>query len=208
MQFKKEFMRSAILGNARAEFLEKGFRDATIRSIAKRADTAPSNIYNYYKNKDEIFCAVLENFMNRFRIAQKNFEEHIYCDNHNADAKHQHQMIIDMLQAIKDNQTDLILLIDKSKGSSHEFFIRDVNDWYMEILKKDLDNTVERMSLPKISFQNDTMHLLSGMVISLIVTTIYENVEAETLLDVASEISQFFASGWLGLIEWKTNQSG
>ena len=60
MQFAKEEIRESILKAAREEFLEKGFRDASIRSITARAKTSKSNLYNYFSDKDALFCAVLE----------------------------------------------------------------------------------------------------------------------------------------------------
>ncbi len=206
MQFKKEFIRKAILENAKIEFLERGFRDAAIRSIAKRADTAPSNIYNYFKNKDEIFCGVLEEFMFKFKTAQKAFIEHVDDEDHDPNDDHHNQMILTMLNAIKQYRTELILLIDKAKGSSHEAFLQDVTNWYAGVMKRDLESSIARMKLPKIEFQEDTIYLLSGMVISLLVSTLYNKVDDDSILTVASEISQFFSSGWQGLIGWKVKQ--
>ncbi len=58
-QFKKEEVRQAILDSARSEFSLYGFRGANLRQIAERADQKPGNIYNYFKNKDELFRAVV-----------------------------------------------------------------------------------------------------------------------------------------------------
>ncbi|MCU0263421.1 MAG: TetR family transcriptional regulator [Candidatus Nanopelagicales bacterium] len=51
--------RAAIATAARAEFSERGYAGATIRSIAARADVDPALVHHYYGTKAELFQAVL-----------------------------------------------------------------------------------------------------------------------------------------------------
>lgn len=53
-------MRSLILDGARKVFLEKGYNEASIRSIAEEIEYSPGTIYLYYKDKDEIFYELHE----------------------------------------------------------------------------------------------------------------------------------------------------
>ncbi len=50
----KEETRQAIIDAAREEFLEKGFADASMRSIAEKAGITVGNIYRYFENKEEL----------------------------------------------------------------------------------------------------------------------------------------------------------
>lgn len=43
----------------RAEFLEKGFEDASVRSIAARAGMSAAGLYRHYKNKEDMFDALM-----------------------------------------------------------------------------------------------------------------------------------------------------
>lgn len=52
--------RQAIVDAALAEFLEKGFADATVESVAKRAGVAKGLIYRYFEAKEELFSAVVQ----------------------------------------------------------------------------------------------------------------------------------------------------
>ena len=47
--------RQSILATARALFLLKGFEATTIRNIAEKIEYSPSTIYQYFKDKNEIF---------------------------------------------------------------------------------------------------------------------------------------------------------
>ncbi len=58
-QVKKDEVRQSILRAARKEFILFGFQGANLRDIAQRADQKPGNIYNYFKNKDDLFRGVV-----------------------------------------------------------------------------------------------------------------------------------------------------
>lgn len=52
--------RSKLLAAARSEFAEKGLAAATARDITRRTDLASGTFYNYFRDKDDAFRAVLE----------------------------------------------------------------------------------------------------------------------------------------------------
>ncbi|PIE99780.1 MAG: TetR family transcriptional regulator, partial [Maribacter sp.] len=60
MQIQKTDIRKTILEVARRSFLENGYRKTSMRTIAKEANVTLSNIYNYFKNKDEILEVILQ----------------------------------------------------------------------------------------------------------------------------------------------------
>ena len=41
---------------AKKEFLEKGFRSASLRNIVKSAGVTTGALYGYYSSKEELFC--------------------------------------------------------------------------------------------------------------------------------------------------------
>jgi AcrR family transcriptional regulator len=51
--------RTALLKAARAVFAEMGYGAASVRDIVRRTDLASGTFYNYFKDKDEIFAAVV-----------------------------------------------------------------------------------------------------------------------------------------------------
>lgn len=60
MQVLKESVRVAILESAISEFFKKDYQSANMRDIAQNANITVGNIYRYYKNKKELFNALLE----------------------------------------------------------------------------------------------------------------------------------------------------
>ena len=68
-----------ILSAAMKEFLEKGFRAASLRSIVKAAGVTTGAFYGYFKSKEDLFEALVGTqyayFLNCFCEAQKQFAQ-------------------------------------------------------------------------------------------------------------------------------------
>jgi len=60
-EIKKEKSRIDILSVSRDMFLDKGYDEVSMEEIAKKAFVGIGTLYNYYKNKGDIFIAVLQN---------------------------------------------------------------------------------------------------------------------------------------------------
>lgn len=59
MQVKKDEIREEILRVAVNEFLKRGFKNSSMRTIATKSNTTLGNLYNYFKNKEAILEAVI-----------------------------------------------------------------------------------------------------------------------------------------------------
>ena len=57
-----EYTRARLLEAAYTLFLQKGFHGTSLRDIAEMAGVAVGGIYNHFKDKEEIFAAVLDTY--------------------------------------------------------------------------------------------------------------------------------------------------
>ena len=55
---QKEELRGKILQAAKELFMQKGYEDISIRSIAEKIEYSPTTIYLYFKDKDDVFFAL------------------------------------------------------------------------------------------------------------------------------------------------------
>ena len=62
---RKAQNRAKLLAAARKVFAEKGFGEATARDIVRETDLATGTFYNYFRDKDEVFRALLAEFEQR-----------------------------------------------------------------------------------------------------------------------------------------------
>jgi AcrR family transcriptional regulator len=58
--------KSAIIKAARKLFFEKGFKQVTVESIAKKAELSKGAIYLHYNSKEEIYAQILVNDLGKF----------------------------------------------------------------------------------------------------------------------------------------------
>jgi len=59
MTAKDRETKIALVKAARAEFIEKGYMNASLRSICKKADVTTGALYFFFKDKDDLFDAVV-----------------------------------------------------------------------------------------------------------------------------------------------------
>lgn len=60
MQVKKDYTHEQIVEIAKRVFLRNGYSKTSMRDIAKGAGIGVSNIYNYFKSKDELFRHIVK----------------------------------------------------------------------------------------------------------------------------------------------------
>jgi AcrR family transcriptional regulator len=124
VQVLKEDVKRRIYDAAVAEFYEKNYKTATLRSIARRAEVPLGLVYSYFKNKADLFKAVVEPVMTEIdqimRIEEAKAEkdpedlfEHL---------KNQTNSII----RLSDSYKTLIILIDRSNDTPYWHFKEDL----------------------------------------------------------------------------------
>lgn len=117
MQYLKDEVRSSILAEALKEFKKKGFKGASIRSIAKNAHTSVGNIYKYFKGKENLYENLMEPVYHQLMdyILQFNQVEHndktedIFYD-----------LMEKIMEIFNQNNKELAILLNKSEGSKYE----------------------------------------------------------------------------------------
>lgn len=121
MQIPKDNIKKQVFEAAREEFIKNGFKDASMRTIAKKAKVTLSNIYNYYSNKEEIFQDVLKPLLQNL---EKVKEEHNNPKNitveYFSSEKYQLEHINQYLELIINYKEELNVLLFKAHGSSFE----------------------------------------------------------------------------------------
>jgi AcrR family transcriptional regulator len=119
MQLPKDAVKNDILSAAREEFLQKGYEKASIRSIAGAAGTSKSNIYNYFSDKDALFCAVVEPTLSAM---ESGFGKIRAQNDGNVGSpiplKRKKRTIVQFMLFVYTHESDLKLLLFYSSGSS------------------------------------------------------------------------------------------
>ncbi|MBI5606068.1 MAG: TetR/AcrR family transcriptional regulator [Deltaproteobacteria bacterium] len=123
MQFQKDDIKEKILAAARETFLTQGFSKASMRGIAKNASVSTSNMYNYFKNKEELFYAIVDPVFHHLANLRKEvFEYKANKDFNNQNFMQQFTEFVPkvMFEMIKKYRNELLLIMDCSQGTKYE----------------------------------------------------------------------------------------
>lgn len=116
-----------ILECAKREFLEKGYTDASLRTIASEADTSTNSIYVRFKDKEGLFAAIVEpvsdEFMSRCRNVQETFHGFDSEIQRREAGTYSGNAMLDMVDYIYDNFDEFRLLLDASHGTKFHDFV-------------------------------------------------------------------------------------
>lgn len=116
-----------ILESAKAEFLENGYVDASLRTIAANADTSTNSIYVRFKDKEGLFSAIVEPVMNGLLDMFRNVQEifHHFDDETQRDQMGQYSSgeILKMMDYMYDHLNEFHLLLDASHGTRFQNFL-------------------------------------------------------------------------------------
>lgn len=118
MQILKDEIRNLIHQAALIEFREKGFQNASMRSIAERGGMTVGNLYRYFKNKEDLFYAVISPAYHKIiALTQERF---IKMDDWKEDATFM-EYIVDRIMAIhREHRSELLILIEGCEGTKFE----------------------------------------------------------------------------------------
>jgi len=168
-----------LLKAARKEFLEKGYNDASIKVIATEAGTSPRAVYTRFKNKEDLFCSLVDK-------TAKGFEEIFLQDkkefwDEKKIPKTTVNIYINYLEYAYKHKEDLILLIDRSQGTKYENFLKD-------LAKKDIEyvNNYAQKQTAKISNNEKALKIF----VEQITYNFYDNLFIPLLRDDNIEVAR------------------
>lgn len=199
MRILKDDKYNSILLAARNEFINKGFKDASMRTIAQKANIGLSNIYNYFKNKDDIYLAIvgpvrteLFTFVTRQHTEENIDFESITTFGHKEDAI---EYYIELIDKYKE---ELCLLLFHSQGSSMENFRDEFTEHLTQI-------SYEYMKFEKKQYPDAKpishffIHALSSWMVSSLGEIVAHNLSKQKIREFFREYFQFEFAGWRGL---------
>ena len=193
-----------LLEQAMIEFLDKGYTNASLRTIAESAGTTPRSVYTRYGDKEGLFAALVSecadtlksmftsymgNYDTRPVDEQKNlFHDEKFDEEYN-------DYIRSIIDFIYDNRKVFKLLICCSKGTGFA-------DYVDEIVAVDEQHTlmyIQRTGNQVISSGRATpqlIHLLCSSYVHGFFEFVRHDMEKAEALRYIIQLRTFFACGW------------
>lgn len=202
MQILKQDIRDRLLQVAKSHFLKFGYLKASMRSIASDTGIGVGNIYNYYKDKDALFRAVVAPVLCRF--------EEMLMKHHNpakpdvtrlVSDDHYYGLVNEYVELINGNRDRLKILFMRSEGSSLENFTDYFCDKTTAVIEKWFDGI--RSDNPEMRFiiSPMTIHLHTVWEFSLLKEIIAHNVPKKDIPCIVADFIRFEIAGWRHLLK-------
>lgn len=116
-----------IIDAAKQEFLEKGYMDASLRTIAATADTSTNSIYVRFGDKEGLFTAIVEPVLNemveRFLKIQEDFHHMNSAEQEARMAEYADGGTAELVDYMYDHLDEFRLLLDASYGTRFHNFV-------------------------------------------------------------------------------------
>lgn len=188
-----------ILTAGKAEFLDKGFKSASLRNIVKIAGVTTGAFYGYFSGKEALFAALVEEhakaIMNIFMSEQEDFvklPKEVQAQHMGVESRSSLNEIVDYIYKHFD---EFKLLVCKSEGTSYVNFVHNM----VEI---EVEQTLEFIEVLKSQGKNvpDMEKPVCHMIVSGMFTGIFElikhDMKKENAVKYVSQLQDFYIAGW------------
>ena len=188
-----------ILAAGKEEFLEKGFKSASLRNIVKTAGVTTGAFYGYFSGKEALFAALVEEhataIMNIFMSAQEDFEMLDEKDKANHMGVESRKSIDAILDYVYEHFDEFKLIICKSEGTSYENFIHNMVEIEVEETYQFIDALRSQgKDVPNI--EKAVCHMIVSGMFSGIFELIEHDMKKENAKKYVSEFQDFYIAGW------------
>lgn len=210
MQLKKIDLRKKIVNIAREEFFIKGYEKTYMRSIAQKSGISLSNIYTYFKNKDEILIEVSGPLMTAIKdmMLKHNSSENISIDIFNS-VSCQEETFCLFIELIKQYKQELRLLLFFAHGSSYQNFNEELIEYYTTCSYEYFKLMNDKYPYLNICISHFFIHSHCSSFVSIICELVSHEMNDEEIELFMSEYIEFNTAGWEKVMRIKhTNSLG
>lgn len=202
MQIPKDDIRKDILRAAEKSFQEKGFLKTSVRDIAESSEVGLSNIYNYFKSKDDIFRQIVRPVTRAFEAML-----HEHHGRQGADILEMQSeayfryMVEEYIDLVHRHRPLLVLLFFRSQGSSLEKFKEKFTDSSTSLVKEYFRDMKRKHPQLDINITDFFIHLHTVWMFTMLEELIMHKVSPEELEKIVTEYITFEITGWRELMK-------
>lgn len=199
--------RQRLIDSAKAEFCENGYAKASLRKICANASVTTGALYFFFKNKDDLFSAIVEPPLEQLRriLEEHNREDEramgsegvstvppdSMMDEHGSIA----EMIVDFLY---DNYDEFLLLLTKAQGSEYE----NAADEFVGIMEEGFRTSAQALlrNLPGYRIDEYMIHWLAHMDLDVYIHLLTHETDRERAKQHSRRIMDSIVESWFRLV--------
>ena len=198
-----------ILAAAKTEFLEKGFRNASLRTIVKLAGVTTGAFYGYYSNKEALFSALVEPhaaaIMGKFMQAQDHFAQlpdEDQLQQMGMESGACFDWMIDYLYSDQTHYDAVKLIICCADGTPYQDFSHQMVEVEVDATFQFL-KTLHRLGKAVPQIDRQLCHIVSSGMFSGVFEIVVHDMTKENAKNYISALRRFYQAGWAELMQIK-----
>ncbi len=187
-----ERLRADLLEAGKREFMEYGFRGASLKSIAASLGVTTGAIYRYYTDKEALFDGLVrepaQELVERYRTLQQTFAGR----SSDKEASWMMNFLYDHFDAFK-------LIACCSSGTKYEHYLdtlAEIEDHSGRLL---VDRMVEA-GYPIRRLDDELIHIMSTALFNGMFETIRHDMPREKAMVYMDDLRNFYSAGWFRLL--------
>ncbi len=192
-----------ILACAKKEFLEKGYSEASLRTIAAKADTTTGSIYSRFRDKEGLFGAIVEpaadGLIQIFLKIQEEFHAVKAEDQPRLMEKYVSSGMDEMLDYVYERFEEFQLLLDASYGTRYQDFVEQLVDIETEYTYKYMEATKFLQDGSEIT--EEFVHITARAMFDSMFEVVRHRMDRETARKYIHMLEQYHYGGWGALIK-------
>lgn len=190
---------------AKKEFLSKGFKDASLRTIAQEAGTSTGSIYTRFHNKEGLFYSIVSPVVKELKDWFLSIQESF----HKKDADYQKKNMFEYtgIQAeefvayIYKHYDIFKLLLECSEGTEFSDFVNQLVNIEMEYTVKYMEVTGDNV-LKNGNINSEFLHIVTSSYFSGIFEIVRHNMAKEAGMLYAKQLREFYYAGFAKIYRW------
>ncbi|MCR5824311.1 MAG: TetR/AcrR family transcriptional regulator [Lachnospiraceae bacterium] len=185
--------------SARKQFAEKGFRDASIRTICKDAGVTNGAFYSHFNSKEDLFRSIVTPCLKGLSEMYSSEKEHYFKVSSFEDIltafKESYSSYEKAICYVCEHRDEFLLLLDSSAGTEFEGFPGD-------LIVAETENTLKFLTLSKKYIKNtqNVSENLSRLGASYMIMTIFDGLRnglsAEDIIKETALVSEYCIAGY------------
>lgn len=190
--------REKVLFFGKQEFLQKGFRNASLRNIASAAGVTTGAIYTYFKDKNALFEAIVAPVCGQVEGMFTQLSATYYTDEGVVGELSTQNTIADLRRIygfIYDNFDVFRLLVVGAEGSSKADYVHTIVDYEVEHTFKYLDR-LRRGKGSDAKLNRTVVHIVSESYINALLEPVRHNMSYEEATGNLDFLCAFYTGGW------------
>lgn len=190
--------REKVLFFGKQEFLQKGFRNASLRNIASAAGVTTGAIYTYFKDKNALFEAIVASVCGQVEGMFTQLSASYYTDEGVVGELSTRNTIADLRRIygfIYDNFDVFRLLVVGAEGSSKADYVHTIVDYEVEHTFKYLDR-LRRDKGSDAKLNRTVVHIVSESYINALLEPVRHNMSYEEATGNLDFLCAFYTGGW------------